>query len=315
MLKPRLLTRWFLLGMLLLLAFPATVLAAPPVFPSVIPLPNGWQPEGIAVGRGANFYVGSIPTGAIYHGDLRTGAGEVLVQPVEGRAAVGLDYDSRSNALFVAGGPTGEAYVYNASTGDLLQEYTLTTEAATFINDVYVTRSAAYFTDSLQPVLYKIPLGPAGRLPGPGAVEAIPLSGDFTMLPGLNANGIVATPSGDRLIVNNLSAGTLYLVDPQTGAADLIPLEGGDVLNADGMVLIGKTLYVVQNANNQIAVIQLNPQYQSGVITGYLTDPNLMVPSTIAAFGKYIYAVNARFDVPTPTPDTEYSVVQLRRAH
>ena len=29
-------------------------------FPSVIPLPNGWQPEGIATGRGTSFYVGSL---------------------------------------------------------------------------------------------------------------------------------------------------------------------------------------------------------------------------------------------------------------
>ena len=45
-------------------------------FPDIIPLPNGFQPEGIATGRGTTFYVGSIPTGAVYRGDLRTGEGE-----------------------------------------------------------------------------------------------------------------------------------------------------------------------------------------------------------------------------------------------
>ncbi len=314
MFKRKSFTRWLVLGMLLLLAFPSTVLAAPAVFPALIPLPNGWQPEGIAVGRGSNFYVGSIPSGAIYHGDLRTGEGKVLVPPVEGRSAVGLSYDARSNDLFVAGGTTGEAYVYNADSGALIQAYTLTTSATTFINDVVVTRQAAFFTNSYQPFLYKIPLGPAGRVPGPGAVVSIPLTGDFTMAAGFNANGIVATPNGDQLIIDNSTLGTLYLVDPQTGVATLIPLQGGDVVNGDGMLLLGKTLYVVQNANNQIAVIQLSPQYQSGVITGLLTSPNLEVPSTIASFGKYIYAVNARFNV-SPTPDTEYSIVQLLRAH
>ena len=44
-------------------------------FPATIALPNGWQPEGIAVGDGSTFYVGSIPTGAVYRGDLRTGKG------------------------------------------------------------------------------------------------------------------------------------------------------------------------------------------------------------------------------------------------
>ena len=31
---------------------------------SVLPLPDGWQPEGIANGPGNAVYVGSIPTGA-----------------------------------------------------------------------------------------------------------------------------------------------------------------------------------------------------------------------------------------------------------
>ena len=86
-------------------------------FPDVIPLPDGFQPEGIATGTGTTFYVGSIPTGAVYRGDLRTGEGEVLVQPQTGRAAIGLKYDDRSGLLFVAGGPTGFAYVYDGETG------------------------------------------------------------------------------------------------------------------------------------------------------------------------------------------------------
>ena len=42
-------------------------------FPKTLPLPDGFQPEGIEIGPGTTFYVGSIPTGAIYRGDLRTG--------------------------------------------------------------------------------------------------------------------------------------------------------------------------------------------------------------------------------------------------
>jgi hypothetical protein len=34
------------------------------------------------------------------------------------------------------------------------------------------------------------------------------------------------------------------------------------------------------------------------------------VPTTIAAFGDALYAVNARFDTP-PTPDTDYDVVRV----
>ncbi|MGH8900336.1 MAG: hypothetical protein ACRDYA_01310 [Egibacteraceae bacterium] len=38
-----------------------------------------------------------------------------------------------------------------------------------------VTRDAAYFTDSKQPVLYVVPLGPAGELPDQPSVHALPL--------------------------------------------------------------------------------------------------------------------------------------------
>jgi hypothetical protein len=58
-------------------------------FPKLIALPDGWQPEGIAI-EGSTFYVGSIPTGAVYRGDVRTGQGAPLVPANEGRAAIGL---------------------------------------------------------------------------------------------------------------------------------------------------------------------------------------------------------------------------------
>src|SRR5690349_12260975 len=100
---------------LLLFAFGFMTMGAAPAqaFPDVIPLPNGFQPEGIASGTGTTFYVGSIPTGAVYRGDLRTGEGAVLVPAQAGRSAIGLKYDARTGFLFVAGGPTGFAFIYN----------------------------------------------------------------------------------------------------------------------------------------------------------------------------------------------------------
>ncbi len=143
-------------------------------------------------------YSGSRANGAIYAADLRTGQGAILVPGQAGRVAVGLSFDARTNYIFAAGGPTGKAYVYDASTGALVREYTLTAATGTFINDVIVTRDAAYFTDSLQAVYYRVPLGPGGRLAAPNAVETIPLSGDFQFVPGqFNSNGIEVTPNGD----------------------------------------------------------------------------------------------------------------------
>jgi sugar lactone lactonase YvrE len=279
-------------------------------FQDVIPLPNGFQPEGIAAGTGNTFYVGSILTGAVYRGDIRTGQGDVLVHAQAGRAAIGMKYDPRSGYLFVAGGPTGFAYIYNGQTGADVAKIQLTT-GPSFINDVIVTQDAAYFTNSFQPVLYRVPLEANGQLTDPPTSETIPLSGDYQFTPGgFNANGIAATPNGKWLIIVNSVDGALYRVDPETGYATLINLGGASVPNGDGILLQGKTLYVVQNSLNQIAVIELSNDFTSGTITDTLTSPNFRVPTTIARFGNDLYAVNARFGTP-PTPDTEYEIVRV----
>ena len=107
------------------------------------------------IAGGTTFYVGSIPTGAIYRGNLRTGTGAPFVQAATGRAAIGVEHDR--GRLFVAGGDTGKGFVYDARTGTLLRELQLATGGgATFVNDVVVTKRAAYFTDSNRPVLYRL---------------------------------------------------------------------------------------------------------------------------------------------------------------
>ena len=252
---------------LLLLTFGIMNMGAAPAqeFPGVIALPNGFRPEGIASANGTTFYAGSIPTGAVYRGDLQTGEGAVLVPAQAGRSSIGLKYDARTGLLFVAGGMTGYAYIYDGQTGTNVAAIQLTT-LPSFINDVVVTKDAAYFTNSFQPELYRVPLANNGELPPVPASEAIPLGGDYQFTPGaFNANGIDATSNGKTLIIVNSTEGALYTVDPTTGIATRIDLGTGPVPNGDGILLQGKTLYVVQNVLNQIAVAELNqasPQAQ-----------------------------------------------------
>ena len=302
-------TRLVLLVALVAVAFPAGVGAAER-FPKLISLPDGWQPEGIATGRGPVLYAGSLAGLGIYEVDLRTGEGQLLADG-EGRTTVGLGFDQRTNYIFAAGGPDGSAYVFDADSGELMRTYTF--DGAGFVNDVIVTRQAAYFTDSFSPVLYRVELGPGGRLLDQGAVETIPLSGEFEFVPGeFNANGIEATPNGKSLIVVNSTLGTLYRVDPDTGKATEIKLGGESVTSGDGILLQGKTLYVLRNQLNQIAVIRLSPDLSSGSLIDTISDDNFDVPTTLALFGSRLYAVNARFG-PPPTPTTEYSIVQVER--
>lgn len=286
--------------------------AASSQFPDVIPLPNGIAPEGVVSGTGTDFYVGSLADGTIYKGDFRTGSGDFINESSDfqlPRMAVGLDYDARSNAVWVAGGISGSGYVYDADSGETIEVIPLASSTPTFVNDVVVTRDTAYFTESFQSVIYAADLDRRG-LPT-GDVEILPLTGDYQFFPGeFNANGIVATPSGKTLIIVNSFAGSLYTVDRDTGAAAEIDLGSGNVISGDGMLIDGKTIYVVQNFLNQISVVDLSSDFSSGIVSDVITDSDFMIPTTVAEFGNSLYAVNARFDVPAG-PLVEYDVVRV----
>jgi sugar lactone lactonase YvrE len=277
-----------------------TALAAQ--FPDTVPLPNGWQPEGIATGTGTTIYAGSLADGSIWKGDLRTGQGEVLVDG-DGRMAVGLKVSR--GLLFVSGGGTGDAYVYDAGTGEEVATFDLT-DGLAFINDVIVTPDAAYFTNSSAPELYRVALGPGG-VPT-GDVQTLPLTGDWQQVAGFNANGIAATPDGGTLLVINSTTGILYNVDPATGDAVAVDTGGTLLTQGDGILLQGSTLYVVRNQANEIVELRMSPDFLSATFVDSVTDPDFDVPTTIARQGSRLYAVNARFGTP-PTPQTEYDIV------
>lgn len=266
-------------------------------FPDLIPLPADFGPEGIAVGHGTTFYAGSLAAstrGQILVGDLRTGETATLVPP-DGVPAIGMKHDARSNLLFVARGGSGMGTVFDAASADVVASYQFQ-RAPTFINDVVITREAAYFTDTQAPFLYRVELGPAGE-PSAAAIP-IPLPGTF------RTNGIAARRNGKHLFVVDGPTAQLQLLDTVTHTPVPVDLGGDTLPNADGLWLDGKTLYVVQNFRNQIAVVELSPDYLSGAIVRLITEPftsnpSTKVPTTIAAFGNALYAVTAGFAAPS----------------
>jgi hypothetical protein len=273
--------------LLLVPAAPAGQSAQP-----TIPLPDEFRPEGIASGPKSSFYAGSIPLGAVYRGSYRTGEGDVLVPPHPGRNHTGLKVDKRFHRLFVSGGASKGIYVYDSHTGEDVASYAI--PDAGFVNDVVLTKRAAYVTDSQVQRLYRVPIAKDGSL---GALELLPITGDFQFVPGFNANGIEALPGGKTLIVVQSGLGKLFAVDAESGDSREIALDT-PVNNGDGLLLRGRTLYVVQNQLNRIAVVKLGRHLDSGRVKGFLTHPEFDVPTTIAPFRQFIYAVNARFDRP-----------------
>ena len=285
-------------------AFAATALAGSATeFPKRIDLPNGILPEGIAT-AGNHFYAGSRANGAVYSGDLRTGEGAFLVPGQAGRVATGLKVDR--GRLFVSGANTGNAYVYDAKTGVELASYAFST-ADSFINDVVVTKDAAWFTDSLKPVLYRVALGPGGE---PGSFTTVPLTGAFEQVEGFNVNGIDATPNGKTLVIVQSATGKLFTVTTAGVTSEIVLADGESVPNGDGILLDGKVLYVVQNRLNVVAKIKLAASGETGRVLERKSDPGFDVPTTIAERGRFLFAVNARFTTP-PTPDTPYWITRI----
>jgi sugar lactone lactonase YvrE len=296
-------------------------------FPSEIDLPDGFFPEGIAVGQGSTFYVSSIATGSIYKGDLRTGEGEVFTEPTGPFTTLGLDIDPK-NRVWVAGAASGTGRVYHGTTGELLAAYVFTDPGASLINDVIVTLDAAWFTDSgtqnCDPnipglcfagttTIYKVTLEPGGRLPDatdPGAVEAIPVGVPDVYFS--NLNGIETMPGNAELVVVHNELGSLFRVNPTSGEATLLygPPHDEPLMGADGMTRLGSTLYVVENAAARIAVIQIDPATGMGALQEVLPVPGAQTPTTAALFGAAVYTVDARLATPFVGP---YKVFRVER--
>ena len=287
--------------------------------PERIDLPDGFQPEGI-VNSGTTFYVGSIPTGDIYKGDLLTGEGDVFIEAPDGRRAVGLAW--RTNMLFVSGGPTGQVYVYDGTTGDELFAHQFTTDE-TFINDVEATKDAAYWTDSMNPVLYKLPINGKEQF---GTPQTIKLTGDLQYQEGFNVNGIEASPDGQSLILVQSNTGNLYKANPYNGKTKLIDLGGENVQRGDGILLDrrkagppkcrrpngGSCLWVLQNQDKLLTLIYLKGDLRSGRVVRRTMLESSDVPTTLDRSGNYLAIVNARFG--TESPETaDYWVTQITR--
>jgi sugar lactone lactonase YvrE len=300
-----------LLALVAAMAAPATASRRP----EVIVLPGATSAEGIAAGRGATFYAGDLFAGDIFRGNIRRGTAELFIDAPAGRQAVGMAADLRHDLLFVAGGFTGQGYVYDLRSGATVASYQFAAPSApppatptTVINDVTVTRRGAWFTDSRHALLYFVPVSRAGvprqtfrtlALSGPAADT----SGAF------NLNGIQATANGKTLIVAHSANGQLYTVDPSTGSSATIA--GVSVPQVDGIVLAGRRLWAVQNSN-QVTRIRLDGHLRSGVVEEVITSALFQVPATAARFGRRLAVVNAKFDTGIPPTADQYEIVLVK---
>ncbi len=270
----------------------------------VIRLPGATGAEGVAAGEGSTFFAGDLLNGNIFRGDIGKGKAKLSITAPAGRAAVGMKVDRDDDLLFVAGGGTGQAYVYDLETRKSVKVYELAPAGASFINDVALTDGDAWFTNSRAGELYRIPIGRDGK---PGDASALALEAPAgTVDEGFNLNGIAAANDGHRLIVSHTGRGALYSVDPDDGSNRLIDVTDSAgapaaLPNVDGIIIRGDTLWAVQNFLNQVSRIDLNGSLRSGEVQEVITSKYFDVPTTAALFGKTLALVNAKFATPAAT--------------
>ena len=290
--------------------------------PSTISLPNGFSPEDITAGPNHTFFVGSLATGAIYHGSFTTGQGSLLVPSATG-PTTGLYLETRHghDRLWAAGGPSGQARVYDASTGALLRTYQLADPASgSFVSDVIVTDHAAYYTDAFVQQLFVIPFAKHSHqaLPATSAARTVPLTGDVSYVGGANSfnlNGLAA--DGDTLVSAQTVTGKLFRIDPKSGVTREIPItdKSGDpatVNGADGIAQRSHTLYLAENFPQKLATVKLSSDLRSARLVDVASSPALDIPSSVEEDRGDLYGLNARFTTPA-TPTTTYTVVRVKK--
>lgn len=271
-------------------------------------------PEGIAYQRSTGqFYVSSTTDGTIFRGDLDEEVAEVFLPGgQDGRTtAVGLKVD-REGRLFIAGGNLGQVFIYDTATGGLLAALSNgLPRTATFVNDVALARDGtAYVTDSVSPYLYRVRENADGQFELERFIDFTGTALQYQT--GFNLNGIAVSQNDKYLIVVQSNTGRLFRIEIATKEVTPIDLGGATLTAGDGILLRGRTLYVVRNSFNLIVELKLSGDLTRAVIVSETTDPSFITPTTIAEAHGRLLVVNSQFNNRGGTPVLPFTVSTIK---
>lgn len=268
--------------------------------------------EGIGVDEHAGvFYVSSTnQSGTIYRGRLsgRERRLEVWQPATAGNDGRGIEVD-RAGRVFVAGGPAAEVRVFDRR-GALLAELP-TGAAGSYLNDLWIgPDGAAYVTDSSLPVIWRV-----SNRSGHWRIDRfLDVSGTIAYTPPLtdfDLGGITLSRSGRYLLTTQGTTGQLWRIDLWTRRISEVDLGGTRVVNADGIVLRGHTLYVVQNFSRQISKLRLGRRFESGTLERVLPTPADRTFTTAKPVGRTLLAVDSKFGFPATAAVAEDRIVAI----
>jgi sugar lactone lactonase YvrE len=278
---------------------------------------NAGNPEGIAFDRRTGaFYVSEARPGSdgqagrVWRGTLDDPTLEAFLPSDPGRqASIGLKV--RRDRLYIAGGQGGNVDVHDLETKELVARFQLC--SGCFVNDLAVARNGDVFaTESLQTpqVIYRIPASSVEA--GGGPVDPITVTPPVTPAPGFNDNGIALTRNDRFAIFVQSNTGKLFRLNTRTRRTREIAVRGDSLENGDGLVLKGRTLYVVRNQNDLIAKAKLNGRLTRARVVKRITNPTFEDPTTAALAGGRLLVVNSEFFETPPTPPYTVSSIKAR---
>jgi Cu-Zn family superoxide dismutase len=273
------------------------------------------NPEGVAWDKHSRaFFVGATADGTIYRGTLHDPTvSEFIAFPADsGRSSIGMKV--RRGLLYVAGGATGNIYVYDLATKATVA--TFATGAGGFLNDLVVTRKGdVYVTDSFRPMLWHVT--GAQVQAGLGTPEPIDVAPKIEFVAGeFNLNGIVQREHGKQLIVVNSTTGKLYRVNLTRDGSDARSIKrihgvGTRLTGGDGMIVDRGRLVVVIGDPATLNFVKLRHHHLRARVTNVRSDKTLTGPSTVARAKDRYLVVNADF----ATSTTPFTVSGLPRRH
>ncbi|MFV2175878.1 SMP-30/gluconolactonase/LRE family protein [Actinomadura sp. LOL_016] len=268
--------------------------------------------------RTGHFYVGSAEDGTIYRGHVTRRDLEVWSPDgTDGRSVTsGMALD-RAGRLYVGGADTAALRVYDVRTQRLLA--TLEGTDGGFINEIAIADDGTvYATDSFKPVIYRITHRDGRwRIENWLDVTATPVD----WVEGRhNLNGIIAV--GRHLLTVNSASGTLWRIDPRSGATVQVDLDGHLLHNGDGLAWRDGRLFVVQGNLNQVpglvpqvAVTTMSSDLARGRYEArYVPPGGFRHPSSIVLTPTRVMVVNSQYDrwLGGLPPETPFTVSSMR---
>ncbi|WP_442877210.1 superoxide dismutase family protein [Deinococcus sp. YIM 134068] len=264
-------------------------------------------PEGVAYDANKGvLYTGSAVNGTIYAINAASGAVSKFSEggALGRQSALGLKVDPQGR-VWIAGGAQGTVSILTPD-GVTLEVLETPESPNPYINDLAPAPDGnVYVTDSTRPVIFRVDRNL--NLTRWLDLNDTPIKYG----PGINLNGIVATPDGRYLLTVQLNTGDLWRIDLRTKAVRKVM---GGLMDGDGLVLDGRTLYVARNAMQAVSKVTLSADYGSGQLVAEEPLRGLRFPATLVAVGGDLVVTQSQLDkLQGGTPETPFRLTRFRK--